>query len=188
MVAAGNEDWDLQLERYRSYLRLLAQMQIDSRLRHGIDASDVAQQTLLEAHAKRHQFQGNDAELAGWLRQALVNNIRDAARKLRRQKRDINRLRSLDAAVAGSSQKLSEWLAANRSSPSARAIRNEELLRLADALLELPDAQRDAIVLHHLQGCTIGAVAERLQRTDAAVAGLLHRGLKKLKALMEDGN
>ena len=66
-----------------------------------------------------------------------------------------------------------------------RAIRNEDLLRLADALLQLAEAQREAILLHHLQGWKIGEVAEHLDRTEAAVAGLLHRGLRKLRELMK---
>jgi RNA polymerase sigma-70 factor (ECF subfamily) len=176
---------DLSLDRYRSYLLLLARMQLDIRPRQKVDPSDVVQQTLLEAHAKRGQFEGNDAGLAAWLRTALANNIRDSLRKLRRQKRDVSRERSLEAAVEQSSQRLGEWLAADCSSPSMKAIRNEDLLRLADALMQLAEDQREAVALHHLQGWKIGEVAEHLDRTEAAVAGLLHRGLRKLRELME---
>ena len=41
-----------------------------------------------------------------------------------------------------------------------------------------------AIVLHHLQGCSLIETARRLVRSDEAVAGLLHRGLKKLRKLL----
>jgi RNA polymerase sigma factor (sigma-70 family) len=75
-------------------------------------------------------------------------------------------------------------LAAPQSSPSQQAVRNEELVRLADALLQLPEAQREAIVLHHLQGCPLSETARVLGKTDAAVAGLLHWGLKQLRACM----
>lgn len=184
-MSESDKPADQSFDRYRSYLLLLARMQLDDRLRPQIDASDVVQQTLLEAYQKRSQFQGTDSELAAWLRVALANNIRDAWRKLRRQKRDIARERSLEAAVEDSSQRLGQWLAAATTSPSMQAVRNEDLLRMADALLELSEAQRDAVVLHHLHGWTLGEVAERLERTDAAVAGLLHRGLRKLKELMQ---
>ncbi len=63
-------------------------------------------------------------------------------------------------------------------------VRNEDLLRLADALTQLPAAQREAIILHHLQGASLTETAERLGRTDAAVAGLLHRGLRKLREVL----
>ncbi len=175
------------LEQFRSYLLILARMQLDPGPRNRIDPSDVVQQTLLEAHAKADQFHGDDSALAAWLRQALVNNLRDAQRALRRQKRDIGRERPLPEAVEESSTRLGGMLAATQSSPSECAVRNEDLLRLADALVQLPDAQREALVLHHLQGCSLSETARRLGRTDAAVAGLLHRGLKKLRELMTPG-
>jgi RNA polymerase sigma-70 factor (ECF subfamily) len=176
------------LDEYRSYLLLLARMQLDGGARHRIDASDIVQQTLLEAHARAHQFTGDDVALAAWLRQALVNNLREAWRALRRAKRDIRREQDLEAAVARSSARLEGILAAPHSSPSQRAARNEDLLRLADALTQLPAAQREAIVLHHLQGASLTETAERLGRTDAAVAGLLHRGLRKLREMLAYGS
>jgi RNA polymerase sigma-70 factor, ECF subfamily len=172
------------LDEFRSYLLLLARMQLDPGPRSRIDPSDIVQQTLLEAHAKAGQFHGDDSALAAWLRKALVNNLRDAWRALRQAKRDIRREQALPEAVEQSSARLEGMLAAPQSSPSQQAVRNEDLLRLADALTRLPEAQREAIVLHHLQGCSLAETARALERTDAAVAGLLHRGLKKLREIM----
>lgn len=170
-----------ELARYRSYLVLLAHMQLDARPRLQIDASDIVQQTLLEAHAKREQFSGDSDALAAWLRKALANNIRDSLRRARRLRRDVTREQSLEAAIDGSSAKLAACLAADQTSLTGRAIRNEELLRMSHALLALPEPQREAVVLHHLHGWKLAEVAERLQRTEAAVAGLLHRGLRRLR-------
>ena len=117
---------------------------------------------------------------------ALANNIRDAWRKQRRKKRDVARERSLEASLDETSKRLRDWLVADQTSPSTRAARAEDLLRMADALIELSDAQRDAVVLHHLQGWTISEVAQQLDRSSSAVAGLLHRGLRKLKEIMND--
>jgi RNA polymerase sigma-70 factor (ECF subfamily) len=171
-------------QRYRSYLLLLAQLQLDAGAKHRVEASDVVQHTLLEAHAKRHQFGGDEDGFLAWLRTALANNIRDAIRMARRQKRNAERDRSLEEALERSSVRLAGCLAVDQSSPSGQAVRNEELLSLADALLALPDAQREAVVLHHVQGWTLSEVAQQLHRTDAAVAGLLHRGLRRLRELM----
>ena len=57
---------------------------------------------------------------------------------------------------------------------------------MADALAGLPDAQREALVLHYLQGLPLTEVAGQLGRTEAAVAGLLHRGLKKLRERLQE--
>jgi len=159
-------------------------MQLDGRAAAKVDASDIVQQTLLEAHAKQEQFVGNDDALAAWLRRALINNLRDTMRALRRGKRDIRREASLDDQLNQSSMRLGALLAANQSSPSQQVVRSEALLRLAAALEQLPEPQREAIVRHHLQGWPVLEVASKMGKSDAAVAGLLFRGLRKLKELM----
>jgi RNA polymerase sigma-70 factor (ECF subfamily) len=174
-----------KLEPYRAYLRLLARMQLDPRLQGKLDASDVVQQTLLEAYRARDQFRGQtDAELAGWLRQILARQLAHAVRDLGRAKRDVGRERSLSQAVEQSSARLEAWLAAEQSSPSAQVQRSEQAVRLAAALERLPQPQRDAVILHYYQGWPLAQIAEHLGRTTPAVAGLLHRGLKELRNLL----
>jgi RNA polymerase sigma-70 factor (ECF subfamily) len=175
-----------QFEKYRSYLHLLARFQLDKRWHARIDPSDLVQQTLLDAHAKWHQLGTENAELAAWLRKALANNLADALRNLQRAKRNVSRERSLDAAFEDSSVRLANCLAADQSSPSHQAVRSEDLLRLADALTALPELQREAIVLHHLQGWSLTDTAHELGRSDTATAGLLQRGLKKMRKLMQE--
>jgi RNA polymerase sigma-70 factor, ECF subfamily len=92
------------LERYRAYLRMLARAQIEPRLRGKVDLSGVVQQTLFEAFQVIEEFRSREpARQAAWLRQALVNNLRDALRKLTAEARDMHRERSLDEAVERSS-------------------------------------------------------------------------------------
>ncbi len=175
--AAGAE-----LEKYRAYLRLLARLNLDPRLRRRLDPSDLVQQALLEAYRSLDQFRGHtDAERAAWLRQILAHQLAHALRDLTRSKRDINRERSLEQALEESSARLERWLVVEQASPAEQAQRNEEAVRVAAALEQLPEAQREAVVLHYWEGCTIAQVAEHLGRSPAAVAGLLHRGLKALR-------
>jgi RNA polymerase sigma-70 factor (ECF subfamily) len=168
-------------ERFRSYLRLLAQLDLDPRLQGKLDLSGVVQQTLLEAHQGRGAFGGKDDDaLLGWLRQILARNLLDEVRQLKRVKFDATLDRSLDE----SSARLEAALAAEQSSPSERASRNEELLRLAAALEKLPADQQAAVVRHHLQGVPLAEVASELGRSKSAIAGLLHRGLTRLRDLL----
>lgn len=151
-----------------------------------MDASGIVQVTMMEAYRCLPEFRGTtNSELAGWLRKILARNIADAFRALGRKKRDINRELSLEERLDETCSKLDQWLAAVQTSPSSRAARNETLLQLATALSALPEAQREAIELHHLQGLTLAETAEQLDRTTASVAGLLRRGLGRLRELMD---
>jgi RNA polymerase sigma-70 factor (ECF subfamily) len=172
----------LALERFRSYLHLLAEAQLDRRLRSKLDPSDVVQQTLLQAHQARQQFRGSsDGELAAWLRQILARTLMHCVRDYDRSKRDLSREWSLDAVCQASSARLEAWLAAEQSSPSQHAAKLEEAVRLADAVQTLPDRQREAVVLYYWQGCTLSEIGLNLDCSTAAAGGLLRRGLKKLR-------
>jgi RNA polymerase sigma-70 factor, ECF subfamily len=176
----------LSLERYRSYLLLLARIQLDRGLQAKLDPSDLVQQTLLKAHQHRGQFRGGtEAELAAWLRAILARQLVDVARKF--GPRLDGRERSLEAALEQSSARLEGWLAAEGSSPSRRAERQEQLLRMAEGLAGLPDDQRIALELRHLQGLPIADVAREMGRSTAAVGSLLYRGLKALRDFLDDG-
>ena len=169
------------LEDYRAYLRLLARLQLDPKVQGKLDPSDLVQETLLRAHAKRDQFQGQtDAELAAWLRRILANLLTDALRSHGLAAR--NPERSLEE----SASRLEAFLGSSAGSPLERTVRQEELLQLSEALDQLPDDQRLAVELKHLQGWTVEAIARQMKRSKTAVGGLLRRGLKKLRETMKE--
>ena len=172
---------DPALERWRPYLLQLARSHAGAR----VDPSDVVQDALLAAHRQREQFRGaTEAEYVGWLRRILAGRLADAGRAMHRAKRDADRVRSLDAAMAESSVRLLAALAVDQSSPSEAAMHGENLLRLANALADLTPAQREAITLRHCRGWSIDQIAAHLGRTPPAVAGLLKRGLRPLRVAM----
>ncbi len=175
----------LPLERYADYLRLLARCQIDPRLRSRLDPSDVVQQTLLIAHEKLAQFRGRThAELAAWLRTILANHLARTIRRFDRQ--PAERPRSLEEGVEESSARLESWLARAESTPSQKAVKAEQLLILAEALAALPENQRTAVELHHLQGLSVAEAARRMEKTVASVTCLLYRGYKTLRQRLSE--
>jgi len=175
------------LEGYRDYLRLLAQLQLAQALQAKIDVSGVVQQTLLEAHQKMPNCAASGSDqLAAWLRQILAHNLADEIRRVKAEKRDVRRERSLNAALQQSSDRVESWLTAQQSSPSLAARRQEQAVRLSAALAKLPPAQQEAVVLRHFHGWPLAQIAHHLGRSHAAVAGLLKRGLQQLRELLAD--
>lgn len=170
-------------EQFRDYLCALARLQIGPELRGHLEASDIVQQTLLEAHQRLQQFRGQtDAEMRAWLGRALAHNLADEVRKLLADKRHVARRQSLEE----SSSWLEAFLAADQSSPSQRAERNEQALRLAEALSHLPEPQREVVVQRHLEGRLLSEIARNIGRSEAAVVGLLQRGLEALRGLLRE--
>lgn len=173
-------------QRYRAALITLARLKIDPRVQAKLDVSGVVQQTLLEAWQAREKWQdGEDGRQLAYLRRVLGHNLADAIRYFAAEKRDLAQERPLVEAADVSSSRLAEWLAADHTSPSDAAARGERDLALADALNELPDAQRDALILQHWHGWSLADIGERLERSPAAVAGLIKRGLQTLRSRLQ---
>jgi RNA polymerase sigma-70 factor (ECF subfamily) len=165
------------LDEHRAYLQVLAQRQIDPRLGARLDASDLVQQTCLSALKRIEQFAGSDsAEFLAWLRTIHEHNIQNAARDhLQRQKRAAGRDASLEG--AGGDQ----FAGLTQSSPTQRLMQGEDAVRLAQALQMLPEDQREAVRLRHLEGWSLAQIAEHLDRSTQAAAGLIKRGLVGLR-------
>ena len=174
------------LETYRRYLALLARVQIGQRLQGKVDASDVVQETFLEAHQNFPRFRGaSEAEFVGWLRQILAGNLADLLRRyLGAKGRDVRLEREIQDAFDRSSILLDRGLVAPISSPSQQAARREQAVVLADALEQLPADYRDVLVLRHLEGLTFPEVARRMGRSLDSVEKLWMRGLARLRQIM----
>jgi RNA polymerase sigma-70 factor (ECF subfamily) len=171
------------LERYRSWLGLLARLQVEPRFRAKFDPSDIVQQTMLEAVRDSPKFRGStEAELAAWLRKILAHVLLHEMRRFGgAQRRDVDREVSLEQALAESSRRLGDALAAPGSSPSERASRQELELRLADALARLPADHAEVILLRNVEGLSHDEIAERMGRGVGAVRMLWVRALARLR-------
>src|SRR5581483_8107420 len=146
----SEQTWDL--EKYRPMLRLHVQIiQKHPRVQSRLGDSDLVQETLAKAWERLPQFRGqSEGELIRWLQRILSNVVADEVDKLRAQKRDVAREQSLQAALAESSMRMEKYLAADQSSPSEQAEKQEELMRLAVALELLDPIERDVLICHYL--------------------------------------
>jgi RNA polymerase sigma-70 factor (ECF subfamily) len=175
------------LEAQRAALHRLAERQLNGRIAVRVNASDLIQQIFLEAYRSFPQFAGKDArELLAWLQGILDHKAAGAIRDhALLQKRDVRRERSIDDSQGEAP--LKQELAGGLSTPSQKAIRQEEVQRLHEALTALPDDQREAVRLRHLEGWALADIARHLGRTPAATAGLIKRGMQVLRRQLHRG-
>jgi RNA polymerase sigma-70 factor (ECF subfamily) len=170
-------------EKYRCYIAFLARLHLDPRLQGKIDLSGIVQQTIFEAHQERAKWVDEPSQRRlAFLRQVLAHNLQDEIRRLTTGKRDVRREQSLERAFENSSRRLMIWLTAEDAGPVGRMEKSERAVRLAAALELLPEAQREALVLQHWEGCSLAEIGERMGRSTTAVAGLVKRGLRQLRA------
>jgi RNA polymerase sigma-70 factor (ECF subfamily) len=172
----------------RDYLTLAARARVETRLQAKVDASDLVQQTLLEAHRGFGRFQGaTEAEWLAWLRRILDHNAADFVRRYRATgKRQVGR----EVPIAGPGDSSSAGCpepAADGETPSAAAVRHEGELALAAALAQLSPDHREVIVLRNLQRLPFDEVAQRMNRSRPAAQMLWIRAIQKLQEMMNRG-
>ncbi|QEF97143.1 ECF RNA polymerase sigma-E factor [Stieleria maiorica] len=178
------------LQLYLNYLKLIARTQLDQKLQARTSASDVVQDTLLEAHRDFSKFRGScPEEFLAWLRKILVNNLGHIIqRHVLAEKRDIRREISLDdvgATLERSTARLVAIIADPGLTPSTDAQNHEASLLLADELAELPDDYREVILLRHIEGLAFPEVAARMERSAGAVRMLWMRAIAQLRVRLE---
>jgi RNA polymerase sigma-70 factor (ECF subfamily) len=168
------------LESFRGYLLMIAGEEIDPALRAKGGASDLVQETFLEAHRDFDQFRGTDeAELLAWLRRLLLNNVANFARRYRgTEKRQVDREVPLgaDESAGGGAP-----LPADGPTPSWVVAQHEQAENLGRALARLPDDYRTVLLLRHQEGLSFPEIAERMGRTPNAVHKLWARAVERLE-------
>lgn len=163
------------VEQFRPYLHALADGRLGPALAARVDLSGVVQHTLAECAADAPPADPECARRR--VRVAFLHNLLDAARHATAARRDVRREVPLGSGIE---------VVGSFTSPSQKAVRAEAEGRLAAALADLPDDQRAAVVLHHLLDLPVGRVAAEMGKTAAAAAGLLRRGLSRLRELLAD--
>jgi len=164
------------LDHFRMQMRESLHGDLQGHLQQRIDESDVIQQTCVQAVQRFEQFRGSSLEeFWGWLRQIEQNVLIDLVRHHGAQKRSLEQ----EARSAEIQQ-----LPAHATTPSQNAMRGERRQQLEQAILQLPDGQREAIRLRYLEGLAVSEISQQMERSEDAVAGLLKRGVSQLKEIL----
>lgn len=189
--AKGGDEQSLGtlLESYERYLKLLAEVQLGNALRCKVDASDIVQETFLEAHRAFGRFEGTSSEqLVAWLQSILATRLANTMRHyLGTQARDIRLEERIGQSLDQSALSLGGMLAAPGSSPSQQVVSKEQSQIVAEALLRLPTDYREVIVMRHLEGETFPVIAKAMNRSVDSVEKLWLRGMAKLKREVQRG-
>ena len=178
--AGSSEALGQVLEACRGYLLLIAQQELDPALQAKGGASDLVQQTFLEAQRDFAAFHGTThAALLAWMRQLLVNNLANFRRDFQRQKRRA----SLEIALPGNDSQgpRGGGLDAGTSTPSALMMLAEQTEALERAVAKLPEDYRQVIQLRYREERSFEAIAELMQRTQNAVRKLWSRAIERLQ-------
>jgi len=184
--AGSREALGQAFEAYRAYLLLIANRQIDPELRAKGGASDLVQETFLEAQRDFARFGGNSpAELQAWLRQLLLHNLANFARRYREtNKRQVAREVALPEETPSGEQ--GPGLPADTPSPSGQAIAHEQAAAVERALKQLPEDYREVITLRYQEGRSFEEIAHRLQRSENAARKLWFRAIEHLQQALDN--
>jgi RNA polymerase sigma-70 factor (ECF subfamily) len=173
------------LETYRRYLLLIAEHELDSVLHAKGGASDLVQETFLEAQQAFPRFHGDsEEELRAWLRRLLLNNVANFTRRYQAtDKRKVARevpLETREGLETPGGQ-----LPADTPSPSGEAVANEQAEVVRAVLGQLPVEYQQVLTWRYQEGRSFEEIGQRLGRTPNAARKLFARALERFEQELE---
>jgi RNA polymerase sigma-70 factor (ECF subfamily) len=179
---------DRLLGEFRDPLRRMVDLRLDPALARRIDASDIVQDVMIEASQRlRDYLKKPDMPFHLWLRHLAQDRIIDAHRRHRgAQRRSIDREQTIakPAWAEDSSASLVSQLVDTERTPATEAIRAELERKLTAAVNQLPDGDRDMILMRHTEQLSNQDVAKALGLTEAAASMRYLRSLRRLKQIL----
>jgi RNA polymerase sigma-70 factor (ECF subfamily) len=179
---------DRLLGEFRDPLRRMVDLRLDPTLARRIDASDIVQDVMIEASQRlRDYLKKPDMPFHLWLRHLAQDRIIDAHRRHRgAQRRSIDREQTIakPAWADDSSASLVSQLVDTERTPATEAIRAELERKLTAAVNQLPDGDRDMILMRHTEQLSNQDVAKALGLTEAAASMRYLRSLRRLKQIL----
>jgi RNA polymerase sigma-70 factor (ECF subfamily) len=179
---------DRLLDRHRTQLCAAVAVRLDRRLLPRLDPSDVVQETLAEAARRLPDYlRQRPLPFYPWLRQLAQERLIDLHRRhIGAGKRSVQREERALPLPDESAAALAQRLFGSASSPSAGLRRDEVAGRVQAALAQLPERDRELLVLRHLEQLPTRDVAAVLGLSEGAVKMRLLRALERLRTLLAD--
>jgi RNA polymerase sigma-70 factor (ECF subfamily) len=173
---------------HREPLRRLIGLRLDPALAARVDASDIVQDVLLEAHRRLQDYlKSPTMPFHLWLRHIAKDHIIDAHRHHRQaQRRSLDREQPIVPAVLAdhSSYELAGQLVDPELTPASEAIRRELQHRLDAAIADLDEDDREIILLRHREQMANQEVARELGLSEAAASMRYLRAVRRLRELL----
>lgn len=174
------------LERHRDSLRRMVQSRLDHAVARRVDASDVVQDVLLEAHGRLNDFlQNGSMPFHLWLRHLAKDRMIDVHRRHHAQRRTVTREQhSPQSADVSSAFDLLAQISAQELTPAAASIRKEIETRFLGALEQLDDTDREILLMRHCEQLGNSEVAELLGLSQPAAGMRYLRALRRLRTVL----
>jgi RNA polymerase sigma-70 factor (ECF subfamily) len=181
---------DRLLERHRPRLRRMVGARLDRRLAARVDPSDVVQDALAEAARRLDRYLADrPLPFYPWLRAIAADRLADLYRRHGRAgRRAVGREEVALPLADRSALELAERLFAGRSGPATGAEREELRERVRVALAGLKEADREVLVMRHLEQMPAREIAAVLGTTEGAVHVRHLRALRRLRELLGEGD
>ncbi len=175
-------------DQYRARLRLMVDLRIDRRIRSRVDASDVIQEAFIDA-VRRYSSYKSDAKMSPyvWLRFLTLQQLQIAHRRhLGAKSRTATIEERLDfcGAPAVDSGSVAEYLVGEESSPSVKVARHEEIARMATAIDDLDEVDREILMLRHFEQLEYAEIGEILNLNRSTTWARYRRAVKKLGSVL----
>jgi RNA polymerase sigma-70 factor, ECF subfamily len=179
---------DRLLTAQREPLRRMIGARLDPALAARVDASDVVQDVLIEAHKRLNDYLRNPVmPFHLWLRHIAKDHVIDAHRRHRQaQRRSLDREQPIVPAALNnhSSFELAGQLLDREPTPASAAIQHELQARMESAIAALEDDDREIILMRHAEQLTNQEVAAVLELTEAAASMRYLRAVRRLRATL----
>jgi len=166
---------------YGERVRRLIRLRMGAELRSQLDSMDLVQDTLVAAVQGLDGFNyRNEGDFLRWLASITENRIRDHVDRMHAAKRDVRRQVRMDTSDGRTGRHAAPVPPLATTTPSRVLSRNEDLDRLERAIDRLKPEYRNVLLLAKIEGLPHKEVADRLERTPAAVAKRLARAIVAL--------